>query len=237
MEYAVIFEKVSLCYRPDIPVLKDIQCHLPAGSFHFLMGESGAGKSSLLKLMYAGHRDYRGTVRIFGRDNRYLTPADVTLLRQKIGVVFQDFHLLDHLTCLDNVALPLRLRGESWSFARRRAWELLEWIGLEAERLSFPETLSGGQKQRIVIARAVVNRPTLLLADEPTGNLDDENAFRLMELFGELNRAGTTIVLATHNRFLPTLFDAPIMTITGGRLQITSGAGATHDKGYAYGAA
>lgn len=184
------------------------------------MGESGAGKSSLLKLMYAAFRSYGGSVQVFGRDSRYLTPRDICLLRQKMGVVFQDFHLLNHLTCLDNVALPLRLKGESWSFARRRASELLEWIGLSGERLMFPETLSGGQKQRIVIARAVVNRPSLLLADEPTGNLDDENAFKLMELFDELNRVGTTVVLATHNRFLPTLCPAPIITLAGGAASI-----------------
>jgi cell division transport system ATP-binding protein len=183
-------------------VLQDVSFALPSGSFHFLMGASGAGKSTLLRLMYLGLRPTRGRVVLFDRDiantKRYELPA----LRRRVGVVFQDFRLMDHLSALDNVALPLRVRGVRESEIHKHVPELLSWVGLADQLNAKPPTLSGGQKQRVAIARAVIGRPDLLLADEPTGNVDDHIAMRLLYLFEELNKLGTTIVIATHNEAL-----------------------------------
>ncbi|OAN46568.1 cell division ATP-binding protein FtsE [Paramagnetospirillum marisnigri] len=201
-ENIIRFDNVGLRYGLGPEVLQDVSFALPSGSFHFLTGPSGAGKSSLLRLMYLGLRPTRGRVILFDRDiantKRYELPA----LRRRIGVVFQDFRLLDHLTALDNVALPLRVRGVKESEIRKHVPELLSWVGLADQLGAKPSTLSGGQKQRVAIARAVIGRPDLLLADEPTGNVDDHIAMRLMYLFEELNKLGTTIVVATHNELL-----------------------------------
>ena len=201
-ENIIRFDSVGLRYGLGPEVLQDVTFALPAGSFHFLTGPSGAGKSSLLRLMYLGLRPTRGRVVLFDRDiantKRYELPA----LRRRIGVVFQDFRLLDHMTALDNVALPLRVRGVKESEIRKHVPELLSWVGLADHLGARPSTLSGGQKQRVAIARAVIGRPDLLLADEPTGNVDDHIAMRLMYLFEELNKLGTTIVVATHNESL-----------------------------------
>ena len=201
-ENIIRFDSVGLRYGLGPEVLQDVTFALPSGSFHFLTGPSGAGKSSLLRLMYLGLRPTRGRVVLFDRDiantRRYELPA----LRRRIGVVFQDFRLLDHLTALDNVALPLRVRGVRESEIQKHVPELLAWVGLADHLGAKPSTLSGGQKQRVAIARAVIGRPDLLLADEPTGNVDDHIAMRLMYLFEELNKLGTTIVVATHNELL-----------------------------------
>ncbi|MFM8800784.1 MAG: cell division ATP-binding protein FtsE [Tagaea sp.] len=195
----VIFERVGLRYGLGPEVLRDVSFALPPGSLHFLTGASGAGKSSLLSLLYLARRPSRGTVQLFGRDVAGLARADFPALRRQIGVVFQDFRLLDHLSVLDNAALPLRVQGIDDAQVREHAAELLVWVGLGDHLDAFPPTLSGGQKQRVAIARAVIGRPRLLIADEPTGNVDDRIAVRLMRLFEELNRLGTTIVIATHN--------------------------------------
>ncbi|MCM0019403.1 MAG: cell division ATP-binding protein FtsE [Tagaea sp.] len=195
----VIFERVGLRYGLGPEVLRDVSFALPPGSLHFLTGASGAGKSSLLSLLYLARKPSRGTVRLFGRDVAGLARKDLPGLRRQIGVVFQDFRLLDHLSVLDNVALPLRVQGLDDDQVREHAAELLVWVGLGEHLDAFPPTLSGGQKQRVGIARAVIGRPRLLIADEPTGNVDDRIALRLMRLFEELNRLGTTIVIATHN--------------------------------------
>ncbi len=201
-EHIIRFDGVGLRYGLGPEVLQDVTFALPAGSFHFLTGASGAGKSSLLRLMYLGLRPSRGRVTLFDKDiattRRYELPA----LRRRIGVVFQDFRLLDHLSTLDNVALPLRVRGVKESEVQKHVPELLSWVGLADQLHSKPPTLSGGQKQRVAIARAVIGRPDLLLADEPTGNVDDHIAMRLLHLFEELNKLGTTVVIATHNQFL-----------------------------------
>jgi ABC-type ATPase involved in cell division/cell division protein FtsX len=186
----VQFERVSLKYNQGAYILEDVSFNLYPGTFHYLTGASGAGKSSLLKLIYSGFKEYRGSVQIFGRDLRYMKNQEMALYRQQIGVIFQDFLLLNHLTTLDNISLPLRLKGETWLDSRRKAQQMMKWIGLEGFEEAMPTTLSGGQKQRAVIARAVMNKPKILLADEPTGNLDDENAAKLLYLFEELNRGG-----------------------------------------------
>lgn len=195
----VRFENVGLRYGLGPEALQDLTFALPEGSFHFLTGESGAGKSSLLKMMYLALKPTRGTVTLFGRDVMALERASLPALRRQIGVVFQEFRLLPHLSAFDNVALPLRVAGVREAEVARNVTELLAWVGLKDQMKARPPTLSGGQQQRISIARAVIGRPKLLLADEPTGNVDDRLAMRLMHLFEELNRLGTTVVVATHN--------------------------------------
>jgi len=195
----VLFEDVGVRYGAGPEIIQGASFTLAPGSFHFLVGSSGAGKSSLLRLMYLSLRPVSGRVNLFGRDVDKLRRRDVPLLRRRIGVVFQDFRLLTHLSALDNVALPLRIAGVRESEVREHVTELLKWVGLADHVNAFPATLSGGQQQRVAIARAVIARPSLLLADEPTGNVDDSIGVRLMYLFEELNKMGTTVVVATHN--------------------------------------
>ncbi len=201
-EHIVRFDSVGLRYGLGPEVLQDVSFALPTGSFHFLNGPSGAGKSSLLRVMYLGLRPTRGRALLFNRDVAQIKRHDMPAMRRRIGVVFQDFRLLDHLSALDNVALPLRVRGVRESEVQRHVPELLNWVGLGDYLNARPSTLSGGQKQRVAIARAVIGRPDLLLADEPTGNVDDGIAMRLLYLFEELNKLGTTVVIATHNEAL-----------------------------------
>jgi cell division transport system ATP-binding protein len=201
-------------------VLHDVNFALAPGSFHFLVGPSGAGKSSLLRLMYLAHRPSRGLITLFDRDIATTPRRDLPELRRKIGVVFQEFRLLDHLSVLDNVALPLRVAGMPEKQLKDYAEELLSWVGLADHMQSRPAILSGGQKQRVAIARAVISRPKLLLADEPTGNVDDKIALRLLYLFEELNKLGTTIVIATHNEALISRFGHPQLHLENGELSV-----------------
>ena len=193
------FENVGLRYGSGAEVLRDISFALHAGDMVFLTGPSGAGKSSLLKLMYLALKPSRGLVSLFGQDVSALPRPALADLRRRIGVVFQDFRLLDHLSTFENVALPLLVRGEKLETYRKDVLELLDWVGLGARIHARPSVLSGGEQQRAAIARANVSRPEVLLADEPTGNVDPALARRLMRLFAELNRMGTTVVIATHD--------------------------------------
>ncbi|HUC61117.1 MAG TPA: cell division ATP-binding protein FtsE [Alphaproteobacteria bacterium] len=219
-EPVVRFENVGMRYGMGPEVLRDVSFELGAGSFHFLTGASGAGKSSLLKLMYLAHRPSRGLVHLFGRDMATTDRHEMPGLRRRIGVVFQDFRLIDHLSAFDNVALPLRVADAEPGRVDTQVAELLGWVGLAEHLDSTPPTLSGGQQQRVAIARAVINRPNLLLADEPTGNVDNEIAVRLLYLFEELNRLGTTIVIATHNEALVRRFSYPCLHLAGGELKV-----------------
>jgi cell division transport system ATP-binding protein len=196
------FEHVGLRYGVGPEVLSDVNFSLEAGSFHFLSGPSGAGKTSLMSLLYLGRYPTRGLMSMFGQNIGQLSREELKALRRQIGVVFQDFRLLDHMSAFDNIALPLRISGQSEKEIKENVEELMEWVGLGDHRHMLPNTLSGGQQQRIAIARAVITRPRLLLADEPTGNLDDEIGYRLMNLFDQLNRMGTTIIIASHNTLL-----------------------------------
>lgn len=214
------FNGVSLRYGSGPEVLKDIQFSLEPGSFHFMTGESGAGKSSLLRMLYLDLLPTRGRVRLFGHALDSLSRTAQAKLRRQIGVVFQDFRLLNHLTAFDNVALPLRIAGARENEVRRHVSEMLSWVGLEKQMKMLPPQLSGGEKQRIAIARAVINRPRILLADEPTGNVDDAMAKRLLHLFLELNKLGTTVLIATHNQPLIKHFGYPQLHLEHGRLQI-----------------
>ncbi len=213
-------QNVGIRYDKGPEILKDIKLSLKKGSFHFLTGKSGAGKTSLLSMMYLAQKPSRGIVNVFGRNINFAKRDSLAMLRRKIGVVFQDFRLLDHLSAFDNVALPLRVCGMDEKEVRKRVYELLQWVELDRHMQATPATLSGGEKQRIAIARAVINRPELLLADEPTGNVDGDIAIKLMKLFVELNKLGTTVVIATHSEKLISDFSYPCMHLQNGGLHI-----------------
>lgn len=214
------FEHVGLRYGVGPEVLSDINFELEPGSFHFLTGPSGAGKTSLMTLMFLGRKPTRGLISMFGQNINKLERAKLALIRQRIGVVFQDFRLLPHLSAFDNVALPMRIIGRPEREIQSHVNELLEWVGLGDHKRMLPPTMSGGQQQRVAIARAVIARPKLLLADEPTGNLDDDIGFRLMNLFEQLNRMGTTILIATHSQSIMEQFKYPRMILDSGSLEV-----------------
>ena len=220
MSEIVRFENVGLRYGLGPEVLQDISFRLEQSSFHFLIGPSGAGKSSLLKLMYLAHRPTRGRVFLFGKDISALPHKDLASLRRRIGVVFQEFRLLNHLSAFDNVALPLRVTGLRGADIRKHVEELLSWVGLKDHLDSRPPTLSGGQQQRVAIARAVIARPQILYADEPTGNVDDRIAARIMHLFEELNKLGTTVVIATHNKAVVHETGHAVLSLEKGTLSV-----------------
>lgn len=203
-------------------VLRNVSFHLAPGSFHFLTGPSGAGKTSLLRLLFLAQRPTRGLISLFGQDVATLPRHELPNMRRRIGVVFQDFRLLNHMTTYENVALPLRIRDANVEDYENNVIELLRWVGLGEKLNVSPEVLSGGEKQRAAIARAVVGRPAILLADEPTGNVDPELAQRLLRLFVELNRLGTTILIATHDHALMDNFGAPRLILENGELDIVS---------------
>lgn len=218
------FDGVSMRYGRAPEVLRDLTFTLPKGSFHFVTGASGAGKSSLLKLMYLAHRPSRGLITLFERDLAVTPRRDLPFLRRRIGVVFQEFRLLDHLNAFDNAALPLRLSGRKPKAYGQDVAELLDWVGLGPRRHAMPATLSGGEKQRLAIARAVVGRPDLLLADEPTGNVDEEMGQRILRLFMELNRVGVTVVIATHDTEMVRRAGKPVLHLEDGRLGLREAA-------------
>ncbi|MGQ0672936.1 MAG: cell division ATP-binding protein FtsE, partial [Hyphomicrobium sp.] len=193
---------VALKYDRGPEVLSEINFHLRPGSFHFLTGPSGAGKSSLLRLLFMSLHPTRGQIHIFGQDVSRISTSKRAPLRRRIGIVFQDFRLLDHLTTWENVALPLRVVGKKIGDYREDVTDLLQWVGLGDRMHAYPPVLSGGEKQRAAIARAVIGKPELLLADEPTGNVDPQMARRLLRLFIELNRLGTSVLIATHDHQL-----------------------------------
>ncbi len=195
----VEFDSIGLRYGTGAEILRDLDFRLSKGGFYFLTGPSGAGKTSLLKLLYLAQRPTRGRLALFGEELSDATRDSLPRFRRRIGVVFQDFRLIRHLSAFDNVALPLRISGASEQEVEGPVREMLAWVGLADRASARPPTLSGGEQQRVAIARAVINRPELLVADEPTGNVDADMAGRLMGLFAALNRLGTTVVVATHD--------------------------------------
>jgi cell division transport system ATP-binding protein len=218
-EPAVRLDGVSLTYERTGEVLTELDLVLRQGSFTFLTGPSGAGKSSLLKLMYLAHGPTRGAIRLFGRQTHELKRKQLAAMRRRIGVVFQEFRLLNHLTAFENVALPLRVAGQKSDQYKNEVIDLLRWVGL-GERVDAPTpSLSGGEQQRVAIARALINKPDLLIADEPTGNVDPEMGRKILRLFAELNkRVGTTILIATHDLDLIREFDVPVLRLNDGLL-------------------
>lgn len=219
-EPVVDMQNVSIRYGSDPEVLSDIKLSLDKGSFHFLTGKSGAGKTSLLSMMYLALKPSKGTVTVFGTNIGFADRDTMALMRRRIGVVFQDFRLLEHLSAYDNVAVPLKVRGMKESEIEKRVRELLRWVELEPSMHKICSTLSGGEKQRIAIARAVINRPEILLADEPTGNVDDDIAQKLMKLFVEMNRLGTTVVIATHSQELISHYNYPRIHLENKSLKV-----------------
>jgi len=219
------FENVGLRYEQDGEVLSDIGFTLHAGHFYFLTGASGAGKSSLLRMLYLAQRPSRGVISLFGADAITMPRAALPALRRRIGVVYQDYRLVPHLSAFDNVALPLRLAGMPEREVAQPVIDMLEWVGLADRMQARPATLSGGEQQRVAIARAVIGRPDLLVADEPTGNVDPDMAVKLLRLFEALNRLGTTVVVATHDlHLLRKLPESLIMRLDKGRLSDPTGA-------------
>jgi cell division transport system ATP-binding protein len=216
----VRFEHVGLRYGIGSEVLHDLTFRIDPHSFQFLTGPSGAGKTSLLRLLFLSLPPTRGLITLFGHDVATLTQDELATLRRRIGVVFQDFRLLDHMTTYENVALPLRVVGHPEDSYREEVVELLKWVGLGDRLMALPPVLSGGEKQRAAIARAVIARPQLLLADEPTGNVDPNLAKRLLRLFVELNKSGTSVVIATHDIALMDQFDARRLVLHEGRLHV-----------------
>jgi len=208
-------------------ILRDLSFGLAPGSFHFLTGPSGAGKSSLLKLIYLATRPSKGLIHLFGQDIAHAEATARPELRRRIGVVFQDLLLLDHMSAFDNAALPLRIAGLRPDDYRGDVAELLTWVGLGTRMHAFPPTLAGGEKQRLAIARAVVTRPQLLLADEPTSNVDHDMALRIYRLFVELNRLGATILIATHDQDLVARSGRPALHLEGGKLSLRAPQGPT----------
>jgi len=222
-EPIVKFENVGLRYGLGPEVLKDVTFSLAPGSFHFLVGSSGAGKSSLLKLIYMALKPTRGLISLFGQDIAKAPRCELPPIRRRVGVVFQELRLLNHLSAFDNVALPLRVAGARKSDVQKHVAELLSWVGLKDHLDARPPTLSGGQQQRVSIARAVIAQPRVLLADEPTGNIDDRLGLRLMHLFEELNKLGTTVIIATHNSQMVERMGYPRMHLDEGWLKIVGG--------------
>ncbi|MFK7903071.1 MAG: cell division ATP-binding protein FtsE [Nitratireductor sp.] len=214
------FENVGLRYGLEPEVLSDLSFDLPANSFQFLTGPSGAGKTSLLRMMMLSLKPTRGIVKAFGQEASHISKGQMPKIRKEIGVVFQDFRLMGHLTTYENVALPLKVRGKDEASFKKDVTELLKWVGLGDRMHVLPPVLSGGEKQRAAIARALIDQPKVLLADEPTGNVDPPLARRLLRLFIELHRSGTSVVIATHDLSLMDQYEARRIVINEGRLQI-----------------
>src|ERR1700691_4051242 len=222
--HLVRFENVGLRYGMGAEILKDISFEIEPRSFQFLTGPSGAGKTTLLRLILLALKPTRGLITLFDADAAHLSKDAITDLRRRIGVVFQDFRLLDHLTTYENVALPLRVQGRDESSYRAEVVELLRWVGLGEHMHVLPPVLSGGEKQRAAIARALIVRPELLLADEPTGNVDPSLARRLLRLFVELHKSGTAVVIATHDLSLMDQFGYARRLVVGdGQLRVFEG--------------
>ena len=225
MDHIVQFDDVGLSYVSGTETLSDISFALASGAFYFITGPSGAGKTSLLKLLYLALRPSRGVLRLFGEDVLHLERERLPGFRRRIGVVFQDFRLVSHLSAYDNVALPLRVAGYDEAEVDAAVSEMLAWVGLADRATAKPATLSGGEQQRVAIARSVIDRPELLVADEPTGNVDPEMAKRLLHLFDALNKLGTTVVIATHDvHLLARIPGAQMLRIDKGRVADPTGA-------------
>lgn len=215
------FHDLSLGYSGRV-LMSGVTLKLMPGSFHFLTGPSGSGKTSLLKLCYGELKATSGRVEVFGQDIGAMARDQVALIRRRIGIVHQDCQFLDHLPMAENIALPLEVAGQ---VADARAMdELLAWVGLSGQARALPPQLSGGERQRAALARAVMGAPDIILADEPTGNIDWEMSQRLLRLMTELNRMGKTVVVATHDlnliRVAKSQVAARVLRIQGGRVQL-----------------
>ncbi len=221
---AISFANVAAAYDNGDDVLTDVSFNISGGAFYFLTGASGAGKTTLLRLIYQLHKPKDGQIKIFGKNTGDMSRDDIAKMRHKMAIVFQEYSLLSHMSVFDNIALPLRVRGMPDDKIKKLVMRVLEWVGLGKYADANPKSLSGGQQQRVSVARAIIVQPTLLLADEPTGNLDDENATRLMELFIQMNKMfGTTIILATHSKKLIDTYKFPVIHVENHRVNFRGG--------------
>ena len=228
---AISFANVAARYDGTPEILTDVSFNISNGAFYFLSGASGAGKTTLLRLIYQLHRPSRGQIKLFGHITNDMTRDEITKIRQKMAIVFQSYSLLSHLSVFDNVALPLRVRGVSEDKIKKLVSKVLDWVGLGKYADAAPMALSGGQQQRVSVARAIIVQPSILLADEPTGNLDDENASRLMELFIQMNKMfGTTIILATHSKKLMETYKFPVIHVENQRVSFTGKSATAQPK-------
>jgi cell division transport system ATP-binding protein len=196
----IVFESVTKIYEPDVTALRDVSFVIEKGEFVFVVGASGSGKSTIIRLLLKELEPTRGRIVVGGRDLTRLRSSKIPLLRRNVGCVFQDFKLLPTRTAAENVAYALKVQGESSNAIRRKVPEVMNMVGLSHKMNSLPDELSGGEQQRVSIARAFVNHPPLLICDEPTGNLDPDTSVGIMQLLYRINRTGTTVVMATHDR-------------------------------------
>jgi cell division transport system ATP-binding protein len=218
----VEFSSVKYTYPKALaPTINNFTLHLQPGSFHFICGPSGVGKTTLFKMLYMDMVPTGGTLKMFGHDVSTLTREQIAQIRRRMGIVFQDFRLLKQLTVWENVCLPLTLLGPLTPAQEKGVREILDWVGLAGKLDASPDSLSGGEKQRVAIARAVVNRPKLLIADEPTGNVDDGMGKRIMHLLTELHKHGTTVLVATHSQDLVRTFGFPCLSLNASNNQMT----------------
>ena len=214
----IVFDQVRKIYEPNVAALTDVSFVIEKGEFVFVVGASGSGKSTIIRLMLKEIEPTTGKIAVGGRDLTRLKRSKVPLLRRNVGCVFQDFKLLPNRTAAENVAYALKVTGESGNSIRRKVPEVLNLVGLAHKMTSYPDELSGGEQQRVSIARAVVNHPPLLICDEPTGNLDPDTSVGIMQLLYRINRAGTTIVMATHDREMVDKMRRRVIALEDGRL-------------------
>lgn len=210
--------QVSKIYNNNIPALVDINLKINKGDFVFLTGPSGAGKTTLLKLIFATEKPSKGEITVNGVNITRLTPSAIPYFRRKIGVVFQDFKLINSKTVFENVAFTLDIIGTKQKIIKRKVWQVLKWVGLLQKIDTYPPCLSGGEQQRVAIARAIINNPIILLADEPTGNLDPALSLEIMKLFKAINVRGTTVMIATHNNNMAETFSGNILSLGHGHI-------------------
>ncbi len=209
-------EHVSKSYSAGIPALNDVNLEIERGEFVFIVGDSGSGKSTLIKLLLKELEPTEGLITIDGKLLKKIKRKQIPKFRRRIGVVFQDFRLLKDRNVYDNIAFAQKVIGESNGHIKRRVPQMLSMVGLAAKYRSYPKELSGGEQQRVAIARALVNEPTILLADEPTGNLDNNNAWEIMKLLEEINERGTTVVVVTHNMEIVKVMKKRVITMKKG---------------------
>ncbi|MDR1071815.1 MAG: ATP-binding cassette domain-containing protein [Rickettsiales bacterium] len=221
----ISFMDVGTRYEAGPEILSNVSFNINSGQFFFLTGKSGAGKTTLLRLIYHLHKKTRGQIKLFGKNTANLTPDELIVLRRKMSIIFQDYSLISHLSVFDNVALPLRVRGISEADVIPTVMKTLQWVGLEKYARARPLSLSGGQQQKVAVARAVITRPKILLADEPTANLDDDSATKLMDLFVRMKKDyGCSIIIATHGTALMNAYDFHRIRVENGTVRFANGA-------------